>query len=226
MRYIRSRVWRLLLILVVVVGPILPITPTVSVSSGQSSATLRGTIVAPVRRQASSLSFDDPPLVRELTGFPAPAYVTEVDVAQRSGAVVLAVQSPFQSDGEFGADLVRLDVNSGQTTPLLSRATGAESLVTPNWSADGAWLLFEREDVSSPPVSWAGQGAVHYSSRVEAAGADGSDRWTVVENATRPTLSPDGADIAYLRASESGTSLWVRPILGSAATERQLVPPG
>src|SRR5690349_19255916 len=77
-----------------------------------------GSILAPAARQAAWLNLDAP-RPRVLTHVPAPSYVS--DVAVTPIGTVVAVQSNFGSDqSTFGGDLLRLDVSSGEMTPLVT----------------------------------------------------------------------------------------------------------
>jgi hypothetical protein len=184
-----------------------------------------GGIMAPVGRQAGWLSLTAPrPQV--LTHFQAPSYVADLDVAP-TGLAALSVQSMFPGQNTLGGDLLTLDPVSGTSLPLVSRAEAGESLGVPVWSADGTWLLFQREDLRQPPISYAYQAQAHYPSRVEAASADGSRRWTVVDDGQQPALSVSGSQFAYLRSSSQGTALLVRGVEpASPSDERELIAAG
>lgn len=184
-----------------------------------------GAILAPVSRQAGWLSLEAP-RPRLLTSYLAPSFVADLDVAP-TGWAALSVQSMFPGRDTFGNDLVALDLHSGAVSPLVTRSDAGESLEAPVWSADGAWLLFQREDLRQPPMSYAYQAQARYPSRIEAIGADGSGRWVVVEDGLQPTLSPSGAQFAYLRASSHGTALRVRSVLPtSPSDEREVIAAG
>jgi WD40-like Beta Propeller Repeat len=53
-------------------------------------------------------------------------------------------------------------------------------------------------------------------------GADGSGRRTIAQGGRFPSLAPDGREVAYVRNSPVGDSLFVRPLDGG--DERQIVP--
>ena len=114
----------------------------------------------------------------------------------------------------------------GTSVPLLTRADALESSGAPVWSPDGAWLLFQREDLRLPRSSYAFQAQVRYPARIEAVSSDGSGRWVVVEDGLQPALSPSGAEFAYIRSSAQGTALLMRSVVpASPSDERVLVPP-
>jgi hypothetical protein len=184
-----------------------------------------GAILAPVARQAAWLSLEAP-RPRPLTSFLAPSYVADLDVAP-TGWAVLGVQSMFPGADVIGGDLQALDLRTGTTIPLLTRGDAKESLGAPVWSSDGAWLLFQREDLRQAPISYAYQAQVHYPARIEAASPDGSGRWVVVEDGLQPALSPSGGQLAYIRSSAQGTAMFIRSVVPkSPSDERLLIPAG
>jgi Tol biopolymer transport system component len=184
-----------------------------------------GAILAPIGRQAGWLTLEVP-RPRLLTNLQAPSYVADLDVAPM-GRAVLAVQSTAPGQDRFGGDLLTLDLNSGNLNPLLTRTDPTESLEKPVWSSDGLWLLFQREDLRQPPISYPYQAEPRYPSRVEGVSADGSGRWVVVDNGQQPALSPNGSQFAFLRSSPEGTSLRIRSVVpADPSDERELVAAG
>jgi Tol biopolymer transport system component len=206
----------------------LTLMPVDTLARGASLADIEpatGTLLAPVARQAGWLSLEAP-RPRLLTSYLAPSFVADLDVAP-TGWAALSVQSMFPGQDAFGNDLVALDLHSGVSTPLLTRTDAGESLGAPVWSPDGAWLLFQREDLSRPPMSYAYQAQVRYPARVEAVSADGAGRWEVVEDALQPAVAPSGSQLAYLRSSSQGTALLVRSVVPtSPPDEREVIPAG
>jgi len=175
-----------------------------------------GTILAPVGRQAAVLNLDAP-RPQLLTSLQPPSYVADLDAATAaSGQVAIEVRD------SSGGDIVRLDLSAGQTVPLVSRSGAGESLSLPFWQPDGSRLLFQREDIQRPGVAYPGQANVRYPSRVESVAADGSGRAVLVDDARMPAVSADGAELAYVRSSSSGTVLRVREL--ASGDERELVP--
>jgi Tol biopolymer transport system component len=183
-----------------------------------------GAILAPVSRQAGWLSLEAP-RPRLLTRFVPPSYVADLAVSSRRDAVI-AVQSVNPGQDAIGGDLLRLNLDSGETTPLATRADADESLGAPAWLPDGSSLVYQRDDVRSAPVSYIGQAAVRYPSRIEMVQADGTNRSVVVDDGRQPALSPNGAQIAYVRSSRAGTALLIRAQAATAADEHELVPAG
>jgi Tol biopolymer transport system component len=184
-----------------------------------------GAILAPVSRQAAWLSLEAP-RPRPITSFQAPSYVADLDMGP-TGWAALGVQSMFPGGDVIGGDLQALDVRTGTSVPLLTRSDALESFGAPVWSPDGAWLLFQREDLRLPAVSYAYQAQVRYPARIEAVSPDGSGRWVVVEDGLQPALSPSGAQLAYVRSSAQGAALLTRSVVpASPSDERVLVPAG
>ena len=130
--------------------------------------------------------------------------------AQPDGShVVAAVGAPFATGGQRGADLLNVDPNTGDTTVLLQRAEGRESLDSPTWWPDRATLLFERQDLSGQPVGAPGQEVPRYPSRVERVMADGSGRGVLLPDARQPSAAPDGTRLVFARTTNQGASLLV-----------------
>jgi Tol biopolymer transport system component len=130
--------------------------------------------------------------------------------AQNDGShVVAAVGAPFPSGGSRGADLLNVDLDSGDVSPLLQRAEARESLDSPSWWPDHATLLFERQDLSGQPVGAPGQEVPRYPSRIERVMADGSGRSVLLDEGRQPSASPDGTRLVFARTRNQGASLLV-----------------
>jgi Tol biopolymer transport system component len=173
-----------------------------------------GSILAPVGRQAAVLNLDAP-RPRLLTSLQPPSYAADLDVSP-TGQVAVEVRDTG------GGDIASLDLTSGTLAPLVSRADADESLSLPAWQADGSRLVFERDDVHQPGVAYPGQANVRYPSRLETVLPDGSSRAVLVADARMPALSADGAELAYVRSSSSGTALRIREL--ASGDERELLP--
>jgi Tol biopolymer transport system component len=181
-----------------------------------------GSILAPSSRQAAWLNLEAP-RPRQLTSLQAPSYVSDVDVAH-TGETAIGVQSPFAGSGPLGGDVFRLDLGNGVMTPLVTREDAGESLVAPMWSADGTTLYVQREDHRQPPTAYQGASSVRYASRIESAAADGSARAVVRDMAWQPAPSPDGRQLAFVRASGEGSALMLATL--GTSDDRELVPAG
>ena len=199
------------------------VLPWSSVSAQNVDGPATGAVLAPVGRQAGWLSLLAP-RPQFLTYFEAPDYVS--DVAMLSGstrAAIVVVRSPAGTGVPYG-EILTLDLTSGAVAPLAGGLDSTESLGAPVWSADGARLLYQREDVSVIGTSYAGGATVQYPSRIEQVNADGSDRTVVVDDARQPASSPDNQALAYVRRTREGPSLIVRNL--SDGSERVVIGTG
>jgi Tol biopolymer transport system component len=145
--------------------------------------------------------------------------------AQPDGSrVVVAVSGPFAGGGQRGADLLNLDVGTGDTSPMLERADPRESLDSPAWWPDRATILFERQDLGGQTVSPPGQEVPRYPSRIERVLADGSGRGVLLDEGRQPSAAPDGTRLVYARTRNQGAALLIWSELdGSVQT---LIPEG
>ena len=145
--------------------------------------------------------------------------------AQPDGShVVASVGEPFPGGNARGADLLNIDVDTGDSTPLLQRADPRESFDYPAWWPDGATLLFERQDLGGQTVSPPGQEVPRYPSRIERVMADGSGRGVLLDEGRQPSAAPDGTRLVYARTRNQGAALLVWSELdGSIQT---LIPEG
>lgn len=145
--------------------------------------------------------------------------------AQPDGShVIAAIGEPFAGGGPRGADLVSLDVGTGDSTPLLQRADPRESLDYPAWWPDRATLLFERQDLGGQTVSPPGQEVPRYPSRIERVMADGSGRGVLLDEGRQPSAAPDGTRLVYARTRNQGAAMLIWSELdGSLQT---LIPEG
>lgn len=109
-------------------------------------------------------------------------------------------------------------------SPLVRRVSAAESLVSPNWWPSGDGLLFQRDDLSSPPLAAPGQEVARYSSRINAVNADGSGRSTLQADGRHPGAAPDGVSYAFIRGTSTSATLLIASRHGSGV--REIVPLG
>jgi Tol biopolymer transport system component len=161
---------------------------------------------------------------RPLTQIAVPANAEEVAAAPDGGRAVVVVSAPAADGGPRGADLVLLDLASGQMAPLLTRSSGAESLVAPAWLPGADGLLFQRDDQSGPLVAAPGQEIARHPSRIEAVSADGSGRRVLVADGRHPGPAPDGLSFAFARGTPQSAALLVSSRADGA--EREVVPLG
>ena len=165
-------------------------------------------ILAVAGRQVVSLNLEAP-RHRALSHLAATANALELTAQPDASHVVVAVGAPFGGGGARGADLLNLDLASGETSPLLERADARESLDSPNWWPDRATLLFERQDLSGQPVGAPGQEVPRYPSRIERVMSDGSGRGIVLDEGRQPSAAPDGTRVVFARTHSQGASLLI-----------------
>jgi Tol biopolymer transport system component len=180
-------------------------------------------ILAVAGRQVAWLNLEAP-RDRPVSRLPTTANALEVTAQPDTSHVVVAVGAPFPGGGARGADLLNLDLTSGDTSPLLQRAEARESLNSPTWWPDRATLLFERQDLNGQPVGAPGQEVPRYPSRIERVMSDGSGRGVLLEEGRQPSAAPDGTRLVYARTRNQGAALLIWSQLdGSVET---LVPEG
>jgi Tol biopolymer transport system component len=126
------------------------------------------------------------------------------------GAQVALVEYGKRPGDRFGgSDLFLLEQD--QTREVVPH-DGPDQLVNnPAWTADGQALIYQVSGVTAGGFS------------VELARLDGSERRTLEASSGYPTISPDGALLAFVRMT-GGDALVVRPLAGGAA--REVVPQG
>ncbi|MGI9149085.1 MAG: TolB family protein [Chloroflexota bacterium] len=165
-------------------------------------------LLAVVGRQVAWLNLDAPrhtPVSR----FAATSNALSLTAQPDASHVVVAVGAAFTGGGPRGADLVNLDVNSGDSSPLFERADPHESLNSPAWWPDHATLLFERQDLAGRPVGAPGQEVPRYPSRIERVMSDGSGRGILVPDGRQPSAAPDGTRLVFARTTNQGASLLI-----------------
>jgi len=165
-------------------------------------------LLAVVGRQVAWLNLEAP-RHRPVSHFAATANALEVTAQPDVSHVVVAVGAAFSGGGARGADLVNLDVNSGDSSPLLERVDPHESLDSPDWWPDRATLLFERQDLGGRPVGAPGQEVPRYPSRIERVMSDGSGRGILLADGRQPSAAPDGTRLVFARTTNQGASLLI-----------------
>jgi hypothetical protein len=165
-------------------------------------------LLAVIGRQVAWLNLEAP-RHRPVSHFPASANALEVTAQPDVSHVVVAVGAAFSGGGARGADLVNLDLASGDMSPLLQRADPRESLDSPGWWPDRATLLFERQDLNGRPVGAPGQEVPRYPSRIERVMSDGSGRGILVPDGRQPSAAPDGTRLVFARTTNQGASLLI-----------------
>jgi Tol biopolymer transport system component len=161
---------------------------------------------------------------RQVSQIALPANAEEVALAPDGATAAVVVSSTFPGGTLRGGDITRLDLASGQISPLLTRAGADESLVAPAWLPAGDGLLFQRDDQGGTLVAAPGQEVARYPSRIEAVAADGGGRTVLVADGRHPGPAPDGVTFAFARGTPQSAAL----LVGSRAdgSERLVVPFG
>ena len=165
-------------------------------------------MLAVVGRQVAWLNLEAPrhtPVSR----FAATSNALEVAAQPDVSHVVVSLGAAFTGGGARGADLVNLDVHTGDMAPLLQRVDPHESLNSPGWWPDGATLLFERQDLGGRPVGAPGQEVPRYPSRIERVMSDGSGRGILLPDGRQPSAAPDGTRLVFARTTNQGASLLI-----------------
>jgi hypothetical protein len=165
-------------------------------------------ILAVVGRQVAWLNLEAP-RHRPVSRLAATSNALELTAQTDASHVVVSVGAPFAGGGQRGADLLNLDLDTGDSTPLLQRSDSRESFTSPTWWTDRATLLFERQDLGGQPVGAPGQEVARYPSRIERVMADGSGRGILVSEGRQPSASPDGTQLVFARTTNLGASLLI-----------------
>lgn len=168
-----------------------------------------GGILAVAGRQVVWLNLEAP-RHRPVSHFPAAANALDLTAQPDASHVVVALGEPFPGGGARGADLVDLDLTSGETATLLQRADERESLNSPDWWPDRATLLFERQYLAGRPVGAPGQEVPRYPSRIERIIAGEREaRAVLIEDGRQPSAAPDGTRLAFARTTNQGAGVLV-----------------
>jgi WD40-like Beta Propeller Repeat len=197
---------RALVALSVATGATLGIVPEFGLAQPQPQP--NSGMLAVVGRQVAWLNLEAP-RHQPVSRFPATANALELTAQPDVSHVVVSVGSAFPGGGARGADLMSLEVTSGETAPLLQRSDPHESLNSPAWWPDRATLLFERQDLSGQTVSPPGQEVPRYPSRIERVMSDGSGRGILLPDGRQPSAAPDGTRLVYARTTNQGASLLI-----------------
>jgi len=174
----------------------------------QSQAEASTGLLAVVGRQVAWLNLEAP-RHRPVSRFATSVNALDVTAQPDASHVVVAVGAAFPGGGARGADLLNLDVNTGDMSPLLQRTDPHESLNSPAWWPDRATLLFERQDLGGQTVSPPGQEVPRYPSRIERVMSDGSGRGILLANGRQPSAAPDGTRLVFARTTNQGASLLI-----------------
>jgi WD40-like Beta Propeller Repeat len=163
-------------------------------------------LLAVVGRQVAWLNLEAP-RHRMVTRLASNGNALEVTAQRNATHAVVSVAAPFEGGGMRGADLLALDLATGETQPLLQRSDPRESLNSPAWWPDESTLLFERQDLGGKPVGAPGQEVSRYPSRIERVMLDGSGREPLGLEGRQPSAAPDGTRLVFARTTNTGASL-------------------
>jgi hypothetical protein len=177
-------------------------------SGGAAQQQTSGRILAVVGRQVAWLNLEAP-RHQPVSRLAATSNALEVTAQPDTSHVVVAAGAAFPGGGARGADLLNLDLSSGDSTPLLQRSDGHESLDSPAWWPDRATLLFERQDLGGQPVGAPGQEVPRYPSRIERVMSDGGGRDVLIDEGRQPSAAPDGTRLVYARTRNQGAALLI-----------------
>ena len=190
-------------------------------ASAQTAA--GGRVLGAARGQVAWLDLIAP-RPRPLTQIARPAY--PADVAGAPGvpfAVASVVEAMAGSNGALGSDLLQIDLSSGSSTMLLTRASDAESLDLPAIWSDGSGVLYQRSDLKSA-IPMPGQAQPQFLSRIEQVDPEGRFVTPLLSDARYPGPAPDGSHLAFVRSTDQGAAIFIHSIADS--TDAPLVPPG
>jgi hypothetical protein len=90
-----------------------------------------------------------------LTSFPRPLRAIDVAMASDASRRRPVMTAPRAGQvGQWGGELVSIDLATGRPSPLVARLDAGVSLVSPAWSSARWRILFERSDFSAPAVAY------------------------------------------------------------------------
>jgi hypothetical protein len=114
------------------------------------------------------------------------ARVGDVAAIRAAPLAAVAVVRPLGDSGPSGSDVLGVDPTSGQLTTIAQRTDEPESFGAPAWWSDGSRLLFERQDRSTPGLSYTGASEVLYLSRIEMVQPNGTGRTVIIADGRQP----------------------------------------
>jgi Tol biopolymer transport system component len=160
-----------------------------------------GRLVFP--RASGLVALDLPDRVsHQLAVLPSVGVVTGLARSPDGGAFAVARfwRPPEHTVG--GQDILIVSPDGGEPRGRIDRSQPGEVLGAPNWLPDGS-LVFDRQSVAGVTVS----------SRIERAVPGGSETQLLADRGWAPTVSPDGASVAFIR-SQDIDRLVIKPIAG------------
>ena len=187
---------------------ILPLGGTAHTCAPDPYIGVSGRLLLP---KASGLALVDLPdrTTHALPVLPSQGVLTGVALAP-DGSRLAVTRFSRAAEQQIGSqDILILGPGGGQPLQIIAASRPGEVLGHPAWLPDGS-LVFERQTASG----------VIAGTRIERLSADGSTAHVVADQAFSPTVSPDGARIAYIRAEENDR-LMIADLAGGV--ERALV---
>jgi Tol biopolymer transport system component len=182
-----------------------------------------GRVLASARGQVAWLDLQAP-RPTPLTQLVRPTYPADVAAAPGVPFAVASVFSAFPAGSRsFGGDLLRVDLQSGPTQPLVARQTENESLDLPAMWPDGSGILYQRSNLRAN-LPMPGQAQPQYQSSIEQVAPDGSGHVALLDNARYPGPAPDGRQFAFVRSTDRGSGIFVHSL--AEGSDQELVPPG
>lgn len=179
-------------------------------------------MLAPVRSQVGWIDWLAP-VPTLLTDFGRPSFVADLTAVDSLPFVVVSVVQPYETGSALGADLLRVDVDSGAVSPLAQRHALTESVDAPALWSDGHAVLFQLSNLAAA-IAVPAQATPQYQSRVEQLAFDGSAPTVIVDDARYPGPASDGSRIAFMRSTSTGAALFAHSL--ADGTDSLVVPPG
>jgi Tol biopolymer transport system component len=150
--------------------------------------------------------------IKDLVTFPSDRYpdapVASPDGTQVAFSLYLAGQDA--SSPTTGVDLWLMASDGGNQREILRHTEPGEWLVSGAWTPDGSALYFTRRSQAA-------------AARIERVKLDGSGRQVIVENAEDPTISSDGASLAYVVRDPQADTPLLAVATSDGANERRLL---
>jgi hypothetical protein len=201
----QSRRWRLLFLASLLVIGLLTVPATPSEAhtcTPDATINVTGRLIVPRASGLAAIGLSDRS-IRAMPILPAQGVTTGVVGAQDRSvfAVPRFWRPPDHKVG--GQDILLVDPTSGTLRSSVERSQPGEALGSPTWLPDGS-LIYERRQLSGS----------NEAVRIERA-RPGASGQMLAENASSPSVSPDGTLLAMVRFA--GTDrLYVRPVDGGA----------
>lgn len=143
-------------------------------------------------------------------------FVADVALSPDGNTVAFGLFTARTGDGPGGSDILIAAATPGaERVTVAPRDRPGMLLAAPYWAPDGSGLIFEAVGLgpdNQPTIS------------AEWINLDGSGRRTVAGQARFPSISPDGAKVAYVLARQTGDALVEQPLAGGAP--REIIPEG